>query len=316
MTLVSCSSLDKTIKVSNKNQKISPVRLPFEEKEYESNEGVFYQIVNTRSNNLNLAKQKALLSAKVLLAQQINNYIITVSKQNLELQGSNEIELFRSKSKSFSILLSENLKLVESEILKLNETVFEYWAVYSIQLNNITDLNLSQTIIDDKAYSDVLKESISLETKLMVSEKTEVNTYFNPNKDLSLRDRIEIEALAYIDVPYVWGGDSPDEGFDCSGYVQWVLKKSLNIIVPRTTRQHSIKFAEQIILDNCRDAVKGDLVYFNTISGKGISHVGIYLGNNQFIHAPNERESIQIQELDGYWLKNYTGFLPLERILH
>lgn len=104
----------------------------------------------------------------------------------------------------------------------------------------------------------------------------------------------------YIGVPYLWGGTSTD-GFDCSGYVQYVFNEN-GITLPRTSReQYTAGYSV-----SRSDLKSGDLVFFNT-SGNGVSHVGIYLGNGQFIHASSSR-GVVIASLDGsYWSSRYLG---------
>jgi len=108
-------------------------------------------------------------------------------------------------------------------------------------------------------------------------------------------------------VPYVWGGNTPNEGFDCSGFVRWVYKKSIDKILARTTKEHYLKYRD-IIFKNVKNSKKGDLIYFKTIPNRNISHVGIYLGENKFIHAPNKNEFIKIEYLSGYWEKSYVWY--------
>jgi len=312
--LVSCST---SFNVQTKEQRANTAtytKVPFEDQDFLSSENTFYQIVNSRNKSLNIAKQKSLTSAKVLLSQQISNYIITVTDQSLTLLNGVESEILRSRSKSFSILLSENLKLIDSKIFRTGDGFYEYWAVYSIELNNTTNLNSRQTILDKSVYSRVIEKSINSGTELKVSTETKTNNYFSSLRDYSQREKVELESLAYKGVPYVWGGETPEEGFDCSGYVQWVYKKSIDKQLPRTTAEHNLEYKELIVYDNRSGIQKGDLLYFRTVPYRDISHVGIYLGNDTFIHAPNERETIQVQDLKGYWLTNYVGYLSLDRL--
>ena len=108
------------------------------------------------------------------------------------------------------------------------------------------------------------------------------------------------EAKKYIGVPYVWGGDNPSKGFDCSGYVQWVINESINILLPRTSYQQSL-FLSEHQRTNFEKIIPGDILFFNTSGGTDISHVGIAIGDFKFIHAPNKNSNIKIDNLDGYW---------------
>jgi len=103
-------------------------------------------------------------------------------------------------------------------------------------------------------------------------------------------------ALRYLGVPYVWGGASP-RGFDCSGLVMYVYAQ-LGISLPHyTVAQWGA--TSHIPLSQ---AQPGDLVFFD-----GLGHVGIYLGNNQFVHAPHTGTVVQVASLSGYYASALVG---------
>ena len=114
--------------------------------------------------------------------------------------------------------------------------------------------------------------------------------------------QILAEAQKYLGIPYVSGGASP-AGFDCSGFVYYVLKQ-MGYSVSRTPAgQFSI--GTTVSKENLK---VGDIVFFANTYISGISHVGIYAGNGQFIHSPNSRSTVSYSDLtSGYWANHYYG---------
>lgn len=110
-------------------------------------------------------------------------------------------------------------------------------------------------------------------------------------------------ALAFLDVKYRYGGTDPETGWDCSGYVSHVFKNAIGVTLPRTSAAMSERGASI-----GRAALKpGDLVFFNTLK-RAYSHVGIYIGNNRFVHAPSSGKSVQISDMNSnYWARRFNG---------
>ncbi|HCP77881.1 MAG TPA: hypothetical protein DIU11_09115, partial [Pusillimonas sp.] len=110
-------------------------------------------------------------------------------------------------------------------------------------------------------------------------------------------------AMEHLGVEYKYGGDEPDTGFDCSGLVIYAAEKSLGLKLPR----RSADIARQGIAVERSELRKGDLVFFNTL-GRRFSHVGIYLGNHKFVHAPRRGAQVRVESMDiAYWKKRYNG---------
>ena len=115
---------------------------------------------------------------------------------------------------------------------------------------------------------------------------------------------ILFRAIGLVGTPYHWGGNTPQSGFDCSGLVVYVFREIAGVSLPRTTQDmYALDLA-----DVRRDRLQGgDLVFFNT-SGRDISHVGIYVGQDRFVHAPNEGGTVRLDYLSNvYWNQHYSG---------
>ena len=110
-------------------------------------------------------------------------------------------------------------------------------------------------------------------------------------------------ALDLIGVRYRRSGDRPQTGFDCSGFVGYVFREGMGLILPRVSREIS-KAGEPVPKDELEP---GDLVFFNTMR-HAFSHVGIYLGDHLFVHAPRTGQRVRIDDLqEHYWAKRYDG---------
>jgi len=103
--------------------------------------------------------------------------------------------------------------------------------------------------------------------------------------------------LALLGTPYRWGGSSPEAGFDCSGLVGYVFRTALGIDLPRVSREMA-QDGEKV---ERAALVPGDLVFFGR-RGKRVDHVGIYIGEGRFLHAPRSGRDVTVSQLDtGYW---------------
>lgn len=115
-------------------------------------------------------------------------------------------------------------------------------------------------------------------------------------------------AMQLIGVRYRWGGNTPQSGLDCSGFVRYVFNDTFGFLLPRKSAQMS-KVGLEIGKDELRP---GDLVFFNTMR-HAFSHVGIYVGDNKFIHAPSRGKSIRVDDMTKiYWEKRYNGARRME----
>ncbi len=110
-------------------------------------------------------------------------------------------------------------------------------------------------------------------------------------------------AKSFIGIPYRFGGENAKDGFDCSGLTMASYRLN-GLKLPRNSRQ---QWAAGKAIDK-QDAMAGDLVFFDTLGKGKVSHVGIYIGNGEFIHAPRTGKTIRIASLSSsYFKKCYLG---------
>jgi len=123
---------------------------------------------------------------------------------------------------------------------------------------------------------------------------------------LSVSDQasgLVINAMAFLGVPYKWGGNSIETGFDCSGFVRAVYEQSVGKVLPRRSHEQA---AATLVIDR-NDLKPGDLVFFNTMR-RAFSHVGIYVGEGRFIHSPRAGAHVRMEDMRlSYWNSRFNG---------
>ena len=118
-------------------------------------------------------------------------------------------------------------------------------------------------------------------------------------------NEILFNALGLVGTPYLYGGNNPQSGFDCSGLINYVYRESANIALPRTVVEMSQLSAPDVAEDNLQS---GDLVIFATGGGARPSHAGIYVGDGRFVHAPSRGGEVRMDFLsDSYWQRSYLN---------
>ncbi len=115
-------------------------------------------------------------------------------------------------------------------------------------------------------------------------------------------------AMTQLGIRYRFGGKSPETGFDCSGLVGYSANQSLGLKLPPRADDIA-KFGDNV---NRTELVVGDLVFFNTM-GRKYSHVGVYIGEDQFVHSPAAGGVVRVENMNQrYWAKRYTGARRLD----
>jgi len=112
-----------------------------------------------------------------------------------------------------------------------------------------------------------------------------------------------VTAMGFLGVPYRRGGSSVETGFDCSGFVRAMYEQTVGLILPRRADEQAA--ATQKI--DKKDLQPGDLVFFNTMR-RAFSHVGIYIGDNKFIHSPRPGAQVRVEDMGiAYWTRRFDG---------
>jgi cell wall-associated NlpC family hydrolase len=112
-----------------------------------------------------------------------------------------------------------------------------------------------------------------------------------------------VSALGLLGVPYRRGGSNAETGFDCSGFVRSIYEQTAGLILPRRADQQAAA-TEKI---DKSDLQPGDLVFFNTMR-RAFSHVGIYVGNGKFVHAPKPGAQVRVEDMGvSYWANRFDG---------
>lgn len=138
---------------------------------------------------------------------------------------------------------------------------------------------------------------------LQASEAVSSPAFSGVEAEDNAQNSMAFYALSLSGTPYKYGGNSPDTGFDCSGFVEHVFRYSLGISLPRGTNE-IWRAGQEIGADQLRP---GDLVFFDTLK-RMFSHVGIYLGDNRFVHSPSNGGSIRVDNIsEDYWRQRFNG---------
>ena len=121
--------------------------------------------------------------------------------------------------------------------------------------------------------------------------------------DLALHNaqNLAFRALSLVGTPYRYGGESPSHGFDCSGLMRYVFRDAIKQAIPRTAGAQFTAGQPVLLRSGLR---LGDLVFFGA---DGADHVGLYVGENRFVHAPRTGKNVQLSPISGYWRAHFLG---------
>lgn len=173
-----------------------------------------------------------------------------------------------------------------------------------------SEINIKQLFQNDNALLNNLND---LSGKTLLNGLTDLSTKSPVSqmgkKDTSSVEKILDEAFKLLGIKYVWGAIGPDK-FDCSGFVIYVIEKSLNVKLPRVSSDIAAYKKDKIDLANLE---RGDLIFFDTLKKGRVSHVGIYIGDNKFIHASSgsKAKKVTISTIDDYYKNTFKWAIRL-----
>lgn len=191
---------------------------------------------------------------------------------------------------------SSDVIQLQTELNSLGYNVGSTDGIYGPNtLVSVKSFQLAQSLSVDGIVGPITGERLNSLYAAKVGQKSNALT------PVKKADVIIATAKKYIGIPYLWGGTSPETGFDCSGYVQYVFAQN-GISLPRVSRDQ-YKVGTSVAFN---DLQPGDLVFFS-IAGNGIvDHDGIYIGNGQFINSSSSK-GVTIYNIGPYWKSVYVG---------
>lgn len=125
------------------------------------------------------------------------------------------------------------------------------------------------------------------------------------DKATDMASELVLSAMNFLGVPYRRGGSSQESGFDCSGFTRHVFENSVGLILPRRASEQAN--SPDLVPVKKNELKPGDLVFFNTLRHT-FSHVGIYIGDDKFIHSPRAGGQVRVEDMrQAYWQQRFDG---------
>ncbi len=219
----------------------------------------------------------------------LNTMLYKINNQN----SSKTISNAESFSKLLQNSIGSSLGSKSSSCSCSNSGISSLGTIVTLTgLLNQNKLYESNSNVDSEL--EVNNQNSNINSSISVSNNTEsANSKMDKAIDLLKQQ---------VGKPYVWGAEGPDS-FDCSGLVQYIYKNALGKDLPRVSYDQS-KVGQPVSRE---DLQPGDLVFFDTMDKGRVSHVGMYIGNNEFIHAANSKKGVIKSTLTGYYDKKFIN---------
>ncbi len=195
------------------------------------------------------------------------------------------------------------MRFFRGDILRLLTAAALAWLVSTAaQAQNLPEGAASAPTSSDSAdpVSRFLSDRGLINTRPVVNAAVQVR-----DKAASVAADLVMSAMDFLGVPYRMGGQSRETGFDCSGFTRHVFENSLGLVLPRRAAEQANM--PGMLAVNQSELKPGDLVFFNTLRNT-FSHVGIYIGDNKFIHSPRSGAVVRIEDMRlAYWQQRFDG---------
>lgn len=156
---------------------------------------------------------------------------------------------------------------------------------------------------EDSSFSFFSHTAKKAEVKAPKLTAVSASKGYQVSRTTAAANEVLITAMGLVGTPYRWGGETEKQGFDCSGLVQHVFSETLDMDLPRRSVEMSRMKGKTVAKSELKT---GDLVFFSTGKRREINHVGLFVGNNRFVHAPRAGRNVSISRLDSpYWQKTF-----------
>ena len=241
------------------------------------------------SNNIE-QYQKQYTENESIILMEVSQEALKELSYEIELLNKEKEKLMKVKKRNYS---SEEYKKIKKDLyfqIKKNDD----------QSKRIFSIIRGKSHYCDEEYRQA--EVIYKNAKKIEEEKTKLEIKI---KNENIRDEIIRIAKNKLGTPYLWGASGVNH-FDCSSFVQYVYKKAAGVNLPRVSQEQS-RFGRRIN----SSIKKGDLLFFETLGKGRISHVGIYIGGGQFIHASSAYRRVIISEFSGFYKERFRWAISI-----
>lgn len=229
---------------------------------------------------------------------------ITAYASPLSVAGELRGEVVYALDETASELDKSHGTLIKGKQLAVPNEACYASAAYDAHLIRLTKKNgdafnaATNDSVSNKIAPNHLKEELSTFLFNALS-----STAHSADQVVTKASDLVLNALSLIGVNYRYGGNHPSSGLDCSGFVRYVVRDTLGFLLPRRAIEMS-RLGEAVAKESLQP---GDLVFFNTMRS-AFSHVGIYIGDNKFVHAPSTGKQIRVDNMHtSYWSRRYNG---------